>query len=158
MLQVGQISFFSVRLREASRLRGYRVSGNSPPGEQWLGPGLCINGTVYFELETLHHMNVQACSEWAKAEEKQRGDEHLNTIYRWLPFLPTKNSLPNLEAWKWRRVREGVMPVTGCTPRERWESHRHSCEEWIMSFHQVLPQTFRETCQWGYNRDDCPFW
>lgn len=106
------------------------------------------NNAVYFEVEILHCLNVQACPELVKAEEKQG-------ISTWTNFTDDclscqQKRLPNLEEWKWRRVREVSLP-------EKTESHHHSCEKWIMSFLSNL-QIFWETCRWGYNRDDCPFW
>lgn len=83
------------------------------------------NDAVYFEVEILHRLNVQACPELVKAEEKQG-------ISTWTNFTDDclscqQKRLPNLEEWKWRRVREGSLP-------EKTESHHHSCEKWIMSF------------------------
>ena len=43
------------------------------------------NGISYFDFEIWHHISGQACTELVKSEEKKRGNEHLNMIYRLLP-------------------------------------------------------------------------
>lgn len=45
------------------------------------------NGIFCFDFEIWHHINItgQACTELVNAEEKKRGNEHLNMIYRLLP-------------------------------------------------------------------------
>lgn len=87
---------------------------------------------------------------------RRKEDEYFNTICRLLLFSPTKN-LPNLEEWKRRRVEEGAVLLTGFLPGRR-ESHHRSCENESCLFYQDFAQIFWETCHWGYNRDDCPFW
>lgn len=106
------------------------------------------NNAVYFEVEILHCLNVQACPELVKAEEKR--DKHLNKFYRWLPFLPTKKTL---KPWG-MEVEEGEGRFSpwedGVTPSQLWKMNH------VFSIESL--QIFWETCHWGYNRDDCPFW
>ena len=72
-------------------------------------------------------------------------------------FLTSKKSLPSLEEWKWRRVREGAPLVTGFLPREGNHTLGAVKNESCL-FYQDFTQIFWETCHWGYNRDNCPFW
>lgn len=47
------------------------------------------NGIFCFDFEIWHHINItgQACTELVNAEEKKRGNEYLNMIYRLLPWI-----------------------------------------------------------------------
>lgn len=86
------------------------------------------NGIAYFDFETWHHINVQACPELVKAEEKKRRNEHFNTIYRLLPFSPAKKKSPKSGGME---VEEGEgRSTTGdrFSPKRR-ESHPWSCEK-----------------------------
>lgn len=82
---------------------GHLLTG--PPPRKSIVP----NGIVHVELETLCHINTQACPELVKRQKTNR--ERMSTLTQFTDCCfscqEQQKSLPNPEEWKWKRVRGG---------------------------------------------------